>query len=296
MAVIHFGIRSILDNPISKASLIAGGRPWRRRERMLLSRGCAAAARAVTGSTPGLGIFFFVGKMMRRDWQYRRAILNQAWLPLLILVVIVLLIANHGPQTSPLSSESSTGHVFPHLLGLILMTLCLNLAITNFHEGSWIYLTAPIENLSSFARGIYWALWVPVVGLPHCVMLPFLAYSWGWKEAAMLLGFSLVVVSSYLGAEMSLITGVPFSGRPNELRSALNAASIQVRWLYVLILPTVLQWAVFKDWRLALSSIGVVAVLTWPVVHWGVGELAGEMRWRLYGLKMGARQMFRGIE
>ena len=295
-AIIQFGIRSILAVPISEASSMAEGRSWRNPKRTVLSRGYAAAARAVTGSSLGVGVFFFVNKMVRRDWQYRRAILNQSWLPLLLIVAIVMFIANYGPLTLPQSREVSPALMLPHLLGLIIMALCVNLAITNFWTSSWIYSIAPIENLCSFARGVYWGLWVPAVGLPHLVMLAFLAWFWGWREAVLFLGFSLILVSLYLGVEISLIAGVPFSGRPNELRSMLNATYIQVCWFNVAVVPTVVQWELFRNHRRALYSGLVLTVLAWVVVRWGLRELAGEMRWRLYALRMGANQMFKEIE
>ncbi len=95
---------------------------------------------------------------------------------------------------------------------------------------------------------------------------------------------------------MFLITGVPFSGRPNELRSMLNATYIQVCWLNIAVAAAALQWGLFRSWQRALFSGPVLAVLTLLVVHWALSELAGEMRWRLYRLKVGASQMFKTIE
>jgi hypothetical protein len=184
----------------------------------------------------------------------------------------------------------------PHLLGLIAMALCINISFTEFQNGPWLFLTAPIGQLRAFARGIYWALWTPAAGLPYLAMLPFLIYFGDWKEVALFTGFSLVIVSLYLGIEIEMISGLPFSSHPDEARTTVSATYIQICWFFAIIFLTVLQAMLFQYWWTALPSGIVLAVLTWLVVHWNLGELEQEIRWRLHIMKMGPNRMFKQIE
>ena len=100
----------------------------------------------------------------------------------------------------------------------------------------------------------------------------------------------------YVGIEITLISGLPFSGRADELRAILSATYIQLCWFGAIIFPTVLQVMLFRYWWTALLSALVLALLTWLVVHWNLGGLEQEMRWKLHTLKMGQNRMFKVLE
>jgi hypothetical protein len=234
--------------------------------------------------------------MMRRDWQYRRAVLSQAWLPIVVFAAIVIALVKDGPPPSPISDELSPIYVLPQILGLIAMTLCVNLVFTVSCSRAWVYLTAPIRDMRALAKGIYWGIWIPTAGLPHFLMLPFMIWYWGWKVAVLLCGFNLTVVSFYLAFEMTLISGVPFSAPLNETRSVVAAAQIQMCWLVVLMLPATIQWALFQIQWVALLSAVILAVSTWFALRWSLGELVGEIGWRLHLMKSGTNQMFKEID
>jgi hypothetical protein len=296
--LVWFGLRSFSGTYFSETSSIMQGRARRPLEWRAFSRGYAAVFRAVTGSPLGLGAFFFVSKMMRRDWQFRRATLTQAWIPILIIAGVVLSIARSGLPPSPLSTnhDLSPADVVPHLLGLMAMALCVSITSTDFSSGSWIYLTTPIGNLREFAKGIYWALWIPTAGLPYLVMLPFMIRFWGWKEAGLVAGFSVVVVSLYLGLELKMISGLPFASPFKESRAMAYVIYIQMCWLSGLTIPATIQCSLFHLWRVALVAGILLAFLTWFVLRLNLGELAEEIRWRLHILKMGPNQIFKEIE
>jgi hypothetical protein len=294
--IIWLGLRSFIGIYISEAvSMIQGGY-WRNYELGTVSRVYTKAVRKLTGSPLGLGAFCFVSKMIRRDWQYRRTILTQAWLPFLIILLMILLAARGSAPPSPFSSsEASFIHIMPHILGLIAVALCVNLCFTDFHSSSWIYLISPVYSLRPFARGVYWALWIPTAGITNGLMLPFLIRFWGWKEATLAVGFSLIVVSLYLGCAMILISGLPFASPLNESSATKNVIHLQVCSLMVMAAPATLHWALFQyRWIAFLSGI-ILTVLTWLVVHWTLGELESAMRWKLHLLKVGANQMFEEI-
>jgi hypothetical protein len=292
---IWFGLRSFSSDYFMDSSSIVEGGAWRHRKKSFLSRGFLAVMRRVTGSPLGLGFFCFIIKMIRRDWQFRRAILTQAWPPFLIMLAAVLVIVRTGDLPSPVGHESFA-HILPHLIGLIVVTMCLNIPFTDFHKGTWIYLTTPIGNLRPLARGVYCALWVPTVAIPHLVMLPILVRFWGWREALLSSGFNLMVVSLYLGIGIAFISGLPFSSRVDESSAMLKVVYAQTCWIMATAFPAAAQWGLFQDIRVALISGIVLLVATVFVVHSALGDLEGEMRWRMHILKTGPNQLFQSFE
>jgi hypothetical protein len=271
------------------------GLSWRRSTRTVLSRAYAGLIRGLTGSPLGLGTFSFVSKMMKRDWQFRRNLLTQT-LCLPILAILVLIMVRGGSIPSPMAQgKFSFAHFLPHLLGMIAVTLCSMLPFTDFHSGSWIYLTAPIGNLRAYARGVYCALWIPAVGIPHLAMLPFMIRLWGWKDSALFAGFSLIVVSLYLSFDIRTISGMPFSSPFNE-SLAKTGVQMQVSWIMAVILAAGVQSALFQfRWVVILVGIALAAA-TLFFLHLSLGELEEEMRWRLHIMKMGANQMFKEVD
>jgi hypothetical protein len=294
--VVWFGLRGFSSTYFAETASMVQGGSWRNREKSALSRFYVLTVRAVTGSPIGLGVFCFVSKLLRRDWQFRRAVLMQTWLPLLIMLAIVMSVARGASHPSPFSSsEPSFAHLLPHFLGLITMALCINICFTDFHKASWIYLVSPLCNLRSFAKGVFWALWIPSAGITHIILLSFMTRFWGWKEASIAAGFSLVVVSLYLGFELNLISGLPFSSPLNESSATQNVIFIQTCCLATLIAPTTAHWALFQVWWIALVAGIVLLIAAWQVIHWTLGELEGLIRWKLHLLKTGDNKIFEEI-
>ncbi len=296
IVIIWLGLRSFSFAYFSETSSMVEGGTWRNREKTIFGRCFSAIVRALTGSPTGLGAFHFISKMMRRDWQFRRLIFTQTWFLFVIILAIILIAARSGTLPSPLSESESPANILPHLLGLMATALCINISFTEFHNGPWIFLTAPIGQLRAFARGIYWALWTPAVGLPHLIMLPFLIHFWDWKEVTLFTCFSLAVVSLYVGIGIAMISGLPFSSRLDETRTIVSATYIQVCWFAAIIFPTLFQAMLFQHWLVALLSGITLLVLAWLVVHWNLGGLEQEMRWRLHTMKMGSNRMFQVIQ
>lgn len=105
----------------------------------------------------------------------------------------------------------------------------------------------------------------------------------------------MIVASLYVGIEIRLISGLPFSGPFNESRVTINSQT-QLCWIGVILLPAVIQWALFRLWWVALMAGIVLVVVTWFILRLSFGALDEEFRWRLHILKMGSAQMFKEIE
>jgi hypothetical protein len=289
IAIIWFGLRSFSGTYLLEAtSARTQDRSWRNQERGAISRWSTAVVHAVTGSPLGLGAYCFVSKMIRRDWLFRRAILTQTWIPLLVVLGIVLSLARSG--------NPSSASTLPHLLGLVSLALCINLPFTVFSQGSWIYLTAPIESARAFARGIFWALWVPAAGLPQIVLLLLLPRFSDWQNAVFVAGFNLMIASLYLSFEIRLISGLPFSCPVNESRAMINGIYIQICGLMAIAIPLMVQDALCERFLIALVSAIALFPIIRIVLRINLEKLEKEILWRLYIMKMGPDQIFREIE
>jgi hypothetical protein len=295
--IVWLGLRSFSAKYFSITSSILEGASWRGRRGRKVSRWCMALTRLLTGSPLGLGAFYFVGKMIRRDWQYRRAVMALGVMPVIALLAILFTVVRFGFPAPPISSVHhvvSAVHVLPHLLGLLTATLAINIPFTNFHNGSWIYLATPMASLRAFARGIYWALWIPA-GLLYILFLPFMIRFWGWREAVLVVVYSLIVISLYLGFAVKMIPALPFSTQLNEQKTVLKSTNIQMCYMGAIVLAAV-QYYSFSSWGAAILSGIVLAIAVWIVVRWSLGELGKEFAWRLYIMKTGPNQMFKEID
>ena len=288
LLIIWFGLRSFSGTYLSEAASTVVRQSRRNNRRGVLYRYLAASGGAITGAAVGLGAFCFISQMIRRDRLLWRAILTQTWILLLITVAVIVALARFGAV--------ALSHILPHILGLIILAVCINLPTTEFSNASWIYLTAPIGMVRAFARGICGALWVPLVALPHAFLLIVITLFVNWRDAVFVTGFNLIVVSLYLAFGIGMISGLPFSSKVSESRNIVNSIYIQVCGLFAIVFPIVVQVNVWAIWRYALIAAIVMCCGIWFVVRLNLGRLEKEILWRLYLLKLGPKQMFREFE
>ena len=70
------------------------------------------------------------------------------------------------------------------------MSLCAMLTFSDQHKAAWIFLTAPLESIRSFVRGIFWSLVIPLAVVAF-LLLPFYIRYWGVRDALLFLIYSL---------------------------------------------------------------------------------------------------------
>jgi hypothetical protein len=292
---IGLGLRSFSGTYLLKTSSSAQRRSWRKSRRSLVARCSATVGYALTRSSLGLAVFCFVSKMIRRDWVFRRSTLTQMWVPLIILAGILIGMGRYG-ILEILCAHQLAAFSLPHFLALITMALCINLPFTLFSKSSWIYLTAPIRNARPLVRGVFWALWIPAVGLPHIGLVLFLLRFLNWEEALFLAGFNLIVLTFYLALEIRWISKLPFSSPASESQSMIRGVYIQVCGLIAVGIPLMVHQALFEHlWIAVLAAIGLLA-LTLLVLRLNMQKLEKETLWQLYLMRMGSNQMFRESE
>jgi hypothetical protein len=165
------------------------------------------------GGPPSRAGFEFVSRMTRRDWQFRRQLI-----PMLPATVMLLVGSAHELRTSPFSGRFTGAQVAPHFFGGILFLICPLLVYGSDYQGAWLFLLAPGRALGPFARGIFAWLWLRIIVMPHVVLLGGAAWFWGMRDAALFTLYSVAVASFYLGLELRLIDGVPFSKPPEPTR------------------------------------------------------------------------------
>lgn len=162
-------------------------------------------ARFFGGQTARAG-FTFATRMMLRDWQFRRQMSMLIFVPVLGIAGA----AKRGLSTDPFSSEFAVIHLLPHVLGALLFLICAAMPYGNDYKGSWALAIAPASSLYGFARGVHASLWLPLIAIPHLLLLPVLMFMWSPAHAVLFIAFSLAIVSLWLAADLCVLTTTPF--------------------------------------------------------------------------------------
>ena len=226
-----------------------------------------------TGGQAGRAGFEYLRAMMLRDWQFRRSMAQV--LPGPILGFIYLLVA--GRDASPFGPDFAAAHFLPHLFGITVALVCMVLAYGNDHKGVWCFAVAPATGGRRFARGVHAALWLPLIALPHAGLLVLLAWSWGVRDALLLVAFSTAVAFLYLGASLKLIDGVPFGKQwsPSDLQTRL--LMLTIGYLPVLAVAIGLQYLLFRSAAAVVAATLVVGLGAYLMTRSTVAGLAARM-------------------
>lgn len=130
VAALAFGIRSLsVDYLIRVSSMIHGRSPAGssgRTSRVTL------LVRRFFGGQAGVAGFVFVSRMMPRDWQFRRAIAAVFLYGLLFLATLV----SRGWPSDVFSGHFSPIHLLPHIMGMLLFSICAVLRYGNDYKGA----------------------------------------------------------------------------------------------------------------------------------------------------------------
>ena len=249
-----------------------------------------ALARRLSGKPSGRAAFVFVGTMAVRDWQFRRFFLAGT-IPLLAPMVLGL---GGGALASPFAGGLAPAHFLPHLIGLVVMAVCRILVHSDQYRAAWIFLTVPIASVMAFARGIYLALWVPCIALPHLVVLALFSWSWGPGEAVMFAAYSAAVSSFYLAASLLRIEGLPFASAPMATAPFEMLALIA----FLLVAGLIVALQVFVSFRHPLATLAATAlfaILAYATARVSLRAVQNEVARHVEVIAAGPDRLFRGI-
>lgn len=291
LVIAGFGIRALSADYLIRVSEMMHGGVRRVRARTRRPRAGDAVAWLGRGPAARAG-FEYVSRMMRRDWQFRRQIVMLAPLAMISAGAIV----TGGLRANPFSRQLTMIHGLPHIVGMALFTVCLALPYGSDHKGSWIFLSAPAAAFEPFSRGVFGLLWLVFVAIPHLALLPLLAWFWGAPDALLFLAYSVAAASAYLGMELRLIDGVPFTQPPDPSQGARQML-LSIVGMFVLVIAVVVQYFVIFRSRLIVAVAAVViAVAAWIATRSSLRALERTMRFHLGLLKAESGRFYKEVE
>ena len=294
-AFIALGLRAFRADYMAKVADLVQGSAFATNQRQRMSW-LNPLIRKLTGAPSGYGAFSFMTIMFRRDWNFRRLaillILPFLFAPLVAVIVSI--------RESPFVSGSfaithfSLMHVFPHFLGLILAVACMLVAYTADPKGASIFVSLPIKRLRPFVRGIYASLLMPM-GILHLLLLGPCIWFWGIAQGVLYIYFSASLVAIYAGLAILLVDGFPFANAFKP--SATNAVPViyLVAAIPILFFAAI-QWLVFFNAYLVLTSAIVLTLLAYLIAHFSLGRMENTIRVNLTQLGFLPTEMFKGLE
>lgn len=274
LAVGVFGIRALSADFLVRVSSMVQGRGTRARGSRRSRLGDLVAR--VCGGPPARAGFHYVSAMMWRDWQFRRQLVPM--LPMLILPFIEM---RRIPSASVFAPGFSPVHLVPHVIGALLFFISTLLVYGADYKGTWIFLLAPSGSLQGLANGTHAALWTRIILAPHGILLLATAWFWGPLDAMLFVAFSMAMASFYLGLELRLIEGLPFSKQPETTRSPFMVPLMLGGGLVMAAIVAVQYFVIFRSRLAVVGATAIVAAGAWAVTRVSLKALGESIRFHL---------------
>jgi hypothetical protein len=237
---IGLGVRSLVEGYLTKVQLLMRGGPKHRKARR---RWSGTVIRWITGSPSGRAAFSFIFSMARSDWQFRLSV-QPALVNFLILPLIAIA---KGLGPSPFSSNvPGPVHILPHIGGMAGLVICAMLTYSDQYRAAWIFLTAPLEGIHSFVRGVFWSLWIPF-SASSMLLVPLYVWTWGMSDALIFVIYSLAVGSFYVSVALFLVDGLPFANPPKQTGGFLAAPLVFAAFAVAAVIIGLQLWFVFDS-------------------------------------------------
>jgi hypothetical protein len=215
-ALVVFGVRALSVGYLARVTAVLRNTRARRGRRVPQSL-TGRFVGLVTGRPSGRAGFEFVTRLMRRDWQFRRAILPM--LPLVLVLVVPIAIS--GRIRSPFSGAMTGVGLLPEMIPIVTFFVCFSVSYSDHFRGAWIFTTTPRGALPSFLRGVYLSIWLPYIVLPLTMPSLYFAWHWGVADAALFTAYGIAVASFIFGLQLFLIETLPFAHAPKANRPAV---------------------------------------------------------------------------
>jgi hypothetical protein len=268
------GLRSLsVDYMLRVSSIVHGGSSAKGLDHRGRRR---SAISGWFGGQLGRAGFEFVSQMMTRDWQF----LRQA-VPLVPLLIIGAVAMAPGLRVTPFSGRFTSLHVLPHAFGLTLFIVCNALEYGHDYKGAWVFQLVPAGAFERFAQGVFAVLWARFIMVPHLFLLALITWFWGIRYAAWFLAYSLAVASFYLGLELRLIQGVPFSKQPQVSQGAMMFPIMFIGGLGAALVVALQHFFLFHSPARALAATAIVAAGAYFLTRSSLRSLSSSMRFNL---------------
>ena len=291
--LIAFGLRAFRADYLIKTSSLIQGRAAPVVSSPGISR-LGLLVRKITGAPSGYGAFSFMGILCRRDWNFRRQVLMNG----AIFIIFGLTSGIAGIWISPFGSmEKATPtfspiHLFPHLLGLVLVFACSLISYTSEPKGAAIFIRHPIPDYRVFIKGFYLFPWIYVIVLPHLLLIGPCIWSWGISHALLFFTYSIFLSTFYLAFAFFFAEGFPFvnpfkPSRFAEMQIPLFGAMILIGFI------AAIQWFLFRSMPLAMGATGGVAILAVIVTLISMRMMEKKSRQNLLLLNLSPQSIFK---
>jgi hypothetical protein len=268
------GLRSLsVDYMLRVSSIVHGGSSAKGQDHR---RRRSSAISGWFGGQLGRAGFEFVSQMMTRDWQFLRQVVPVA--PALIIAAVMMV---RGLRVAPFSGRFTSLHVLPHAFGLMLFLICNALTYGNDYKGAWVFQLVPAGAWERFARGVFAVLWVRFTVVPHLFFLALLTWFWGIRYAALFLAYSLAVASFYLGLELRLIEGVPFTKQPVVSQGFMLLPVMVIGGLGAGLAVALQHFFLFHSPASVLAATAIVAAAAYFLTRSSLRSLSSSMRFSL---------------
>ena len=270
-----FGLRSLSgDYLIRVSSMVHGRADAGTRVRWSL---LGEIVRRLFGGQGGRAGFDYMKRMILRDWQFRRQLLESV--PIVFFGTIGLVTAG---LLSPFSSGWSSTHFIPHALGFILFMTCLMLPYGTDYKGIWLFLLVSNRGLARFAQGVHASLWLIYIAVPYALLLPLFVWKWGVGQAAIFTVFGVCVSSVYLALGIRSIEGVPFGKHIGPTKAGGGKAFVRIlTFMAGASLSVAVQYLLFRSAVAVAIATVVLAAAALLMTRKGVRDLHVAMVYHL---------------
>ncbi len=289
VASVLLGLRNLSGDYLVRVSAILHG-PSGAKSKLRRSRTADLAARLFGGPTCRAG-FEFLSRMMRRDWQFRRQLL-----PMFPSLGMLIFISWRHLKASPFSPDFTAAHVLPHFFGMLLFMICPLIVYGSDFKGAWLFLLAPAGAFRGFTRGLYAFLWLRLIVTPHLLILALSVWAWGPLQGILYTAYSLAVASVYLGLEIRLIQGVPFSRQPQPTRQNYLMPIMFVGGIVIAIAVGLQYFLLFHSMIAVAAATVVFAAAAWFITRRSFEVVETNLRYDLNLIANDGRVMFSEVE
>jgi hypothetical protein len=265
---IGLGIRSLSGDYLVRVAAIAHGRGSK-------SKGKARRKLWFFGGPTVRAGYDYVSHMMMRDWQFRRQLL-----PLIPMLGMLVGAAYRGMRASPFSGAFTMMHVLPHLFGFAFFIVCTVIVFGSDHKGSWLFLLAPAGAFHGFARGVYARL-LSVLIAAHAILLPVLSWYRGIRDAGLFIAYSAALASVYLGLELRLIDGMPFSKQPERTQNPVVLPTLMLGGLVIALVVAIQRYFIFRSVIAVVCITPALCGVAWLVTRQSLEAFEISIRFHL---------------